>query len=1197
MFQTKWQVLADEIGHSKDFQKLISHHRLDLLVNDDAFNTSLKSIFILLQWLKNQKTLFLVFSEASEAKQTHDTLLQFVDDAYKNRILYCHLPHLENPYEIKKDWDRDSIFEYNHLKNLLLKEKSTLVITTTTTLCKRVQKQESFLEKSHSFFRQEKISPLALKDHLESIGYHRVSLVKQKGEYSLRSDVVDVFDISSHYPFRFSFFDNEIEEIHFLDIKEQKIFTPLEEANIVPANYYFFPSKKEKREFQQSHSLNEEDHLEIEKQADLLYSDLKETTSIFSYSKQPLSIIWHQKETCQSQFENFYHHSQQIYQFSKMKKKETLCVSPENLFFSFEQMEKKTETLNKNFKIENFKTDNASSDEEGFAEALTSIKNNTRSQHQFKSHSLIDSYLKHAKIADKKIILLSEPRLLDDVNKIFNEYSPAVIDTQTSVSLIQENWKKKNLLIFNTLLSSGFEWEDRVFISTEEIFPRKKKKEKKSENKIEFFLDLKEGDYVVHLNHGIGKFKELRRLTGEENGRKIEKDYFYIVYANQAGIFVPVDQIHLLQKYVGRQTPKLDKIGGSSWEKIKNKVKKKVKEIASELVALYSKRQALVAQPFPRDIVWQKDFEEQFPHPLTRDQAKAVSEIKNDLESSKPMDRLLCGDVGFGKTEVAMRAIFKVVMANRQTAFIAPTTILSQQHYKNFQKRFENFPVNIALLNRFTSGEQETQILTDLEKGGIDILIGTHKLFSKKIKFANLGLLVIDEEHKFGVVQKEELRKKYPLVDTLALTATPIPRTLHMSLIDIRDISVIQTPPAKRKPIETIVTPFSEKIIVEVIENEIKREGQVYFIHNRIQDIHIVANLLKKHFPDLIVQIAHGKMSEFQLDDIMVKFVKNEFHILVSTTIIESGIDIPNVNTIIINNAHNLGLSQLHQIRGRIGRSDRKGFAYFFYDPTTAISEQSMKRLKTISEYSQLGAGFHIAMRDLEIRGTGNILGSEQSGNILDVGFDLYCQLLQEAIEVNKHKQANEDKPYYARTLIDLKYIAYIPDSYINDEKKKIQIYKKVNSLNDFEEIEIYKLDLEESHGKIPDSLKSLFEIAKMRILATSLGVLSIIEKDNKITLAFIPQTEIPSEKIVTIITRHPSFQFKPAENTLVFDVERFLNQQSHSSDPSDPLQIFVDKNTDGEIEESQMEGDQKPVESLQFKIRPVQKVLEYLNL
>ena len=678
------------------------------------------------------------------------------------------------------------------------------------------------------------------------------------------------------------------------------------------------------------------------------------------------------------------------------------------------------------------------------------------------------------------------------------------------------------------------------------------------------------------MNHGIGRFKELRRLTSG-NTIKVEKDYLYLVYANSAGIFVPIDQIHLLQKYIGRQTPKLDKIGGTAWEKIKTRVKSKVKEIAEELIALYSKREALVSQPFPRDSIWQKDFEEQFAYPLTADQSKAVTEIKNDLETARPMDRLLCGDVGFGKTEVAMRIIFKVVMANKQAIFIAPTTILTQQHYKNFQTRFQDFPINIELLNRFTAREQENEILLKLAKGEIDILLGTHKLFSKKIKFLNLGLLVIDEEHKFGVIQKENLRNKYPLVDTLALSATPIPRTLHMSLINIRDISTIQTPPQKRQSIQTIVTTFSEKIIVEVINKEIKRGGQVYFIHNRIQDIHVIGNVLQKKFPSLNIQIAHGRMSEIQLDNIMMKFVKNEFHVLVSTTIIESGIDISNVNTIIVNNAHALGLSQLHQIRGRIGRGDRQGFAYFLYDPTLAISEQAMKRLKTISEYSQLGSGFHIAMRDLEIRGTGNILGSEQSGNILDVGFDLYCQLLQEAI---KKEEKNKDEITYPRTLVDLQYIAYIPDDYIKKDKDKIQIYKKINFLSDFQEIEMYKLELEENHGEMPSSLYSLFQIAEIRILATSLGILSIIEKNNLITFSFFSQTKVSPQKIVEVVTLFQSFQFIAEQQVLIFDVNSFAKE----------------KELPQNILNNSSKSKNTLITILEFKIKPIRKLLESLS-
>lgn len=612
---------------------------------------------------------------------------------------------------------------------------------------------------------------------------------------------------------------------------------------------------------------------------------------------------------------------------------------------------------------------------------------------------------------------------------------------------------------------------------------RRKKAREKDRLGIE---QLKVGDYVVHENHGIGLFQGITRMDVEG----VKKEYLVIQYAGTDRLYLPVDKVEMLSRYSGpdEKQPRLNKLGGSDWEKTKNRVKESVREMAEELLRLYAIRQSVPGTAYSPDTVWQKEFEEAFEYEETPDQARAVADVKRDMERPRPMDRLICGDVGYGKTEVALRAAFKAVMDHKQVAILVPTTILAEQHYRTCLERFGDIPVVIEVLSRFRSPSQQKKILDDLSRGVVDIIIGTHRLLSKDVCFKDLGLLVVDEEHRFGVKQKEKIKALRETVDVLSLSATPIPRTLHMALTGLRDLSVIETPPPDRYPITTYVLEYNGDIIREAVMAEVDRGGQVFVVHNRIQDIDIFRSELEVLLPNIKMEVAHGRMPEDRLADVMRRFIDKEFQVLVCTTIIESGLDIPNVNTLIVDEADRLGLAQLYQLRGRVGRSRRLAYAYFTYRRDKAITEAAQKRLNAIREFTELGSGMKIALRDLEIRGAGNILGPEQHGHIAAVGFDLYCRLLEEETACLK----GQERPVESMPSLDIQVDTYIPDDYVGDSSVKIQVYRRAMLANSTEEIDNIRSELEDRFGKLPIPVENLLKVSRLRVTARKKNIKSI---------------------------------------------------------------------------------------------------------
>lgn len=694
-----------------------------------------------------------------------------------------------------------------------------------------------------------------------------------------------------------------------------------------------------------------------------------------------------------------------------------------------------------------------------------------------------------------KVILVSNQS--HRVVELLTEHELSVVDFE------DQSRDGSGICVVNGTLRSGFKITNaRLMVATDgEMFGlsrlRRPKKASRRGLPISSLLELAEGDYVVHINHGIGRYRGLTKLSGACGDR----DYILIEYAGTDRLYVPVDQIDRIQKYIGveGQTPTLNRLGGSEWARTTKRVKQAVKEMAKELLALYAARQTIEGHSFGPDTPWQQELESAFEYQETPDQMEAIQEVKQDLESPKPMDRLICGDVGYGKTEVAIRAVFKVVNDGKQAAVLAPTTVLAQQHFNTFRERFAAYPVNIEMLSRFRSRAEQKKVIEGLRTGVVDVVIGTHRLLSKDIEFRDLGLLVVDEEQRFGVAQKERLKQLRKTVDVLTLTATPIPRTLQMSLSGIRDMSLMDDPPEGRMPIKTYCREYDDNLIRDAILRELDRGGQVYFVHNRVENIEHVAEHVRRLVPHARVEIGHGQMPEDQLERVMLDFYEHKFDVLVCTTIIESGLDIPNANTIIINNSDRMGLAQLYQLRGRVGRSNRQAYAYLLYEPHRIMSETAEKRLQAIKEFSELGSGFRIALRDLEIRGAGNLLGPEQHGQMAAVGFDMYCRLLAEAVQEIK----GEEPDKFDLPPADLPMDAYIPTDYIPSEGLRLEFYKRMTAVRCLKDVDEIAEEMKDRFGELPTPVKNSLDILKLRLKASGIGIEGVTSDKRQVIIKF----------------------------------------------------------------------------------------------
>ena len=961
------------------------------------------------------------------------------------------------------------------------------------------------LEKGQSYERS------GILEKLETLSYRRVPEVREPGEYAIRGSVMDIFSPSRTAPARLDFFDRELEEIRLFHTDSQTSFAALEKFRILPRRDIWVPPDRVESHLplirKRFGGAVDGDEFESKLLAgrlrnihDCLPLFFEDLETLPEYAHPDTIFYVYDPEAVRHRVEEHIRYYEEHHRMDS--KRFQVKEKPSRLFCREFLSRRKYHSLHRHVKS----LSGVSLAIQGFAHFHSRIQ------------MTMDSLRSRIKEQFSLVITSPHPGQVESLRRIFEDLKPSCL----SEANISPPSLDAPLVFLQAGLSEGFIYETArlQFISENELFGRRKKVNKNfshdANRLIENLADLKEGNLVVHINHGIGRYQGLKLMT--ISGKT--KDFLKIEYAGNSHLFVPVEQMNFIQRYTaGSERPvHLDALGGRAWDKVKQRIKQSVENMVRELIDLYSRREGEYKRPFQPESYWQTQFDLEFPFEETQDQIKAFETVKRDMERAKPMDRLICGDTGFGKTEVAMRATFKCAVDGRQCLLLCPTTILAQQHYRSFVERFKNFPIAVEVLNRFRSPAEQRSILRRFTEGRIEILIGTHRLLSDDVRPRDLGLLVIDEEQKFGVKHKEKIRRLAELVDTLAMSATPIPRTLYMSLNHIRSISVINTPPLDRKPVQVLVHPFDLDILIEAVQRERGREGQMYFLHNRVETIPKTFEFLKQKLPGLRLGVAHGRMQEHQLEDVMNDFILGRYDMLLSTSIIDAGLDIANVNTIFIDRSENLGLAQLYQLKGRVGRSVRQGYAYFFYDPERELSEKAAKRLQALGEHTALGSGFKIAMKDLEIRGAGNVLGKEQSGNIMAVGFELYCRLLNEAIEASQAKDGGD--PKVPETVVDVKYDGHIPDAYISDQREKLEVYRKIASVNSEAEVETVRAELVDRFGIYPAPLERLFSLSLFRLRLSFLGVRSLVEKGDQIAINLRDETHLDKDTLLQSVER-----------------------------------------------------------------------------
>ena len=967
----------------------------------------------------------------------------------------------------------------------LLEEKELTVVTSIDGCMDFLESLEKIKEQLIHYESDSTVDTEQLKNQLVALGYERVGQVEMPGQFSVRGGIVDIYCLTEENPWRIELWGDEIDSIRSFDPESQRSLENLEELTIYPA---------------------------VEHIGD------KDMVSFLDYFPEERTIIFLDEPNRLTEKGGAV---EEEYRQSRMHREEKGSRNlPENWLCSFEQLQKE---LNKRNCISVCALEPKQAGWKVREKFYLEVKSISAYNNSFE---LLVKDLHQYKKQGYRIALLSGSRTrAERLAKDLQEEGLAAFYGQDYDREICPG----EIMVVYGHAKKGFEYPLIKFaVMTEsDIFGQEQKKKKKKKNysgsRIQDFAELSVGDFVVHEKHGLGIYRGIEKVEVD----RIVKDYIKIEYRGGSNLYIPATQLDCLQKYSGAdaaKAPKLNKLGTQEWNKTKSKVRGAVKNIAKELVELYAVRQEKEGYVCGPDTVWQREFEEMFPYEETEDQLSAIEDAKRDMESTRIMDRLICGDVGYGKTEVALRAAFKEVQESRQVAYLAPTTILAQQIYNTFVQRMKEFPVRVELLCRFRTPAQQKKAIEDLKKGQVDVIIGTHRILSKDVQFKNLGLLIVDEEQRFGVTHKEKIKQLKKDVDVLTLTATPIPRTLHMSLIGIRDMSVLEEPPMDRMPIQTYVMEYDEETVREAINRELRRGGQVYYVYNRVTDIADVALRIAKLVPDARVDFAHGQMSERELENVMYSFVNGDIDVLVSTTIIETGLDISNVNTMIIHDSDRYGLSQLYQLRGRIGRSNRTAYAFLMYRKNVMLKETAEKRLAAIREYTDLGSGFKIAMRDLELRGAGNLLGAQQHGHMNAVGYDLYCKMLNEAVKEAKGIHTMED----FETSVDLNVDAYIPDSYISNEFQKLDIYKRIAGIETQQDYDDMLEELLDRFGEPGKAVLNLLAIAKLKAIAHQGYVTEIKQTGKTVRFTLYEKARLNTEGFPALMQKYRrGLQFK----------------------------------------------------------------------
>lgn len=949
-----------------------------------------------------------------------------------------------------------------------------------------------------------------IKEKLVGLGYERSDLIENKGQFSIRGGIVDV-GLSEKIGVRIEFWGDEVDSIRFFQISSQRSTEMLKEITIFPAHELIVQDLSEAVKNIQEKYPEEIEDIELIKNGDYIskinkyFNEFYENQASFlDYMSDEYLLLLDEKSKINQRKTNIIEDNNKLIA-SLVEKEKFVPEAIENISkFEYNFEEKQIIYLEQNDSIKNIQKYYFETREINFYNLQLDL--------------LLADIVTYQKNKKKVVLLagneISAKKLCDILkeNQINYKYEQEV-----------ENVKPGEIIVTIGGFSSGFENYDLnlIVISLQNNFEEPVKRKKKLSSTFKdsekiVFADLKPGDIVVHQTHGIGQFIGVNTITADG----VTKDYIKIKYRNDDILYVPTNSLDSVRKYIGggdNSSPRLNKLGGKEWSATTSKVKKNLEAVAKDLIELYAKRQKIKGFSFSPDTPWQKQFEDSFPYTETDDQLRCIQDVKKDMEKPQPMDRLLCGDVGYGKTEVAIRAAFKAVMDQKQVAYLVPTTILANQQYEEFKTRMQEFAINVELLNRFKTKKEQDEIIKKLKLGEVDVVVGTHRLLSEDVNFKDLGLLIIDEEHRFGVKDKEKIKKLRTNIDVLTMTATPIPRTLHMSIVGVRDMSVIYEPPHNRKPVQTYVLEYDQEVITEAITKEIERGGQVFYLFNQVEGIEKKANEISMLVPEAKVGFAHGKMSGRELEEIMESFINHEINVLVCTTILESGIDIPNANTIIVENADRLGLAQLYQIRGRVGRSDKQAYAYVTYKRDKLLSEVADKRLKAIKEFTEFGSGFKIAMRDLEIRGAGSMLGEMQHGHMEQVGYDTYCKLLDEVIKEMQGIEVVEEQDVQ----IDLAVSSYIPDNFIENSSQKIETYQNIALCRTEEELQNVIDEVIDRYGRLPKELENLIDIARIKQLARKANILKIAQRENGIVFYFVKE-KIKPEMVNTLITKYP---------------------------------------------------------------------------
>ena len=1073
------------------------------------------------------------------------------------------VPHEDNFFLGYEARDHEQLMRRLNALHFLRTDENAIIAAPVSAAIKKTVPHAVFEGEKLVLKRGDTKSLTELKEALQRLGYERLPLVENRGSYSIRGDIFDIFTPEAEDPYRVEFFDDEIESIRSFDIDTQRSRAELTDITIGPSeqmisdrDVFGRAAAKIKKEYdsQIERFSKTDDHTDavrsLEKRRDTLLGYIEDMTNI-------------------QLLENYvrYFYDEPEYLWDYMQDGYVIIDDPSRIF---EFLDAREAELSEDFRTMLERGEVVPKDED-------LITGRSDLMHAFSGRPVyvlapfarklegIEEYADIKNVESRQMTSFNGKMdvLLSEVKSYASKGYSVTVTASTAE-------REKNLKEFFTReelysgvkvekgkLTEGAEFPERkiCYISDSDIFGESWKTERKRKKHTEGsplrdYSDLTEGDFVVHENRGIGKFLGIQKLSVE--GR--EKDYLKIKYAGTDMLYVPVERFDLVQKYIGADgaSPKLNRLSGNEWKITKQRARAAIAEMTDELVDLYAKRKMKKGFAFAKDDVWQREFEERFPFVETEDQLRCTEEIKKDMEKDESMDRLLLGDVGFGKTEVAARAVCKCILSGKQAAVLVPTTLLASQHYHTFTERFSNLPARIEMMSRFRSDQDLKRTAKDIESGAVDIVIGTHRLLSDDVKFKDLGLLVIDEEQRFGVKHKEKIKELKENVDVLTLSATPIPRTLNMSLSGIKDMSLISEPPEERYPVQTYVMEQSDQLIREAILREKERGGQVFIVFNRVRGINVVAKRIASIVPEAKIAIGHGQMNEHALEKVMLSFVEHEVDVLIATTIIESGIDIQNANTLIVLDSDRFGLAQLYQLKGRVGRSNRIAYAYFMYEKDKVLTELAEKRLRAIKEFTEFGSGFKVAMRDLELRGAGNLLGSEQSGHMMNIGYELYCKLVDEHVRKLKGEKIEEDRP---ESVIDLKVSANIPDWYMEDESTKLDMYKRISFIRTFSEESDIIEELKDRFGDVPRETRDLIKVARIKGMADDLLVRRIYEQDRHVVFTFDQFSRINAESIVMINAEYGTRCFIHGGNKPYI---RIYTDQEHKLDETVKLLVLL---------------------------------------